>query len=73
MVAGGALDIRRKHTDIRRIGIGPKRTTMWIDGKPCRVEGLEEWPKIGDRLPMAHRCHFRSCDLVTTVLRTFYE
>lgn len=28
----------------------PKRTAMWLDGVPCVVEGLDEWPKVGDRL-----------------------
>jgi hypothetical protein len=36
--------------DTRRAGNGLKRTTMWLDGVPCMVTGLDEWPKVGDRL-----------------------
>ena len=36
--------------DIRSAGNGPNRTSMWLDGKPCMVTGLDEWPKVGDRL-----------------------
>ena len=36
--------------DIRCAGSGPKRTSMWLDGAPCMVTGLDAWPKVGDRL-----------------------
>ena len=36
--------------DTRTVGNGPYRTAMWLDGKPCMVTGLREWPKVGDRL-----------------------
>jgi len=35
--------------DIRSAGNGPNRTPMWLDGMPCMVTGLDEWPKGGDR------------------------
>jgi hypothetical protein len=35
--------------DTRTAGDGPKRTPMWLDGKPYMVTGLEEWPKVSDR------------------------
>ena len=34
--------------DIRSAGTGPKRTSMWLDGTPCMVTGLDEWPRICD-------------------------
>jgi hypothetical protein len=36
--------------DTRRVGDGPKRSSMWLDGVPCMVTGLNAWPKVGDRL-----------------------
>ena len=25
------------------------RTTVWLNGAPIMLAGLEEWPKVGDR------------------------
>ena len=36
--------------DIRSAGNGPKQPAMWLDGVPCMVTDLHEWPKVGDRL-----------------------
>ena len=36
--------------DTRTVGTGPKRTAVWLDGVPIMLAGLEEWPKVGDRL-----------------------
>jgi len=36
--------------DIRSAGSGTKRTSMWLDGTPYMVTGLDAWPKVGDRL-----------------------
>ena len=33
---------------IRTVGNGPKLSVMWLDGVPCLVVGLHEWPKVGD-------------------------
>ena len=33
----------------RTAGNGPKRSAMWLDGVPCMVTGLDEWPRVGDR------------------------
>jgi hypothetical protein len=35
--------------DIRTTGDGPGRTTSWLDGVPCIVEGFHDWPKVGER------------------------
>ena len=35
---------------IRRVGNGPKQSAMWLDGAPCMVKGLDQWPKVGERL-----------------------
>jgi hypothetical protein len=35
--------------DTRSAGTGPKRTTVWLDGEPVMLAGLEEWPKVGDQ------------------------
>jgi hypothetical protein len=35
--------------DIRKVGDGPKRTAVWLDGVPIILAGLEEWPNVGDR------------------------
>jgi hypothetical protein len=35
--------------DTRSVGDGQKQTTAWLDGAPCMVKGLEEWPRVGDR------------------------
>ncbi len=34
--------------DIRKVGARPKQTTVWLDGVPIMLAGLEEWPKVGD-------------------------
>ena len=34
--------------EIRSVGDGPKRSSMWLDGVPCIVEGFHKWPKVGD-------------------------
>ena len=44
------LDRLMPALDTRSAGTGPNRTTMWLDGKPCMVTGLDRWPKVGDRL-----------------------
>ena len=33
--------------DIRMAGNGPRRTSMWLDGVACIVEGFHEWPEVG--------------------------
>ncbi len=34
---------------IPRVGNGPKKSAMWLDGVPCIVKGFHEWPKVGER------------------------
>ena len=34
--------------DIRTVGAGPKRITVWLDGVPVILAGLDRWPRICD-------------------------
>ncbi len=45
----GPVSHLRWHRGIRRVGNGPKRSAMWLDGVPCIVKGFTEWPKVGER------------------------
>jgi hypothetical protein len=40
--------------DIRKVGDGPHRAVLWLDGVPCVAVGLDEIPpKIGDILEIS--------------------
>ncbi len=48
--------------NIRKVGDGPKRGSMWLDSVRCITEGFHEWPKVGDTV-VIHGVLYRLVDI----------